>query len=60
MQQLVYVDKVKSTSSRGLSQITVSMKNNYGPEDLPQIWDEMRRKVTDIENTFPQESISPE
>ncbi len=59
VQQLVYVDKVKSTSSRGLSQITVSMKNNYGPEDLPQIWDEMRRKVTDIENTFPPGVYKP-
>lgn len=38
VQQLVYVDEVRSISSRGLSQITVSMKNNYGPDDLPQIW----------------------
>lgn len=39
IQQLTYVDEVNSISSRGgLSQITVTMKNNYGPDDLPQIW----------------------
>ncbi|MCL2912427.1 efflux RND transporter permease subunit [Shewanella corallii] len=53
VQQLVYVDKVTSISSRGLSQITVSMKNNYGPDDLPQIKDEMRRKVNDIQGNLP-------
>ncbi|GEA49692.1 multidrug transporter AcrB [Vibrio inusitatus NBRC 102082] len=53
IQQLTYVDEVNSISSRGLSQITVTMKNNYGPDDLPQIWDELRRKVTDLEGTLP-------
>ncbi|NQZ51752.1 MAG: efflux RND transporter permease subunit, partial [Moritella sp.] len=47
IQQLTYVDEVNSISSRGLSQITVTMKNKYGPDDLPQIWDELRRKVND-------------
>ncbi|MEZ9551318.1 efflux RND transporter permease subunit [Vibrio breoganii] len=53
IQQLSYVDEVNSISSRGLSQITVTMKNNYGPDDLPQIWDELRRKVTDLDGTLP-------
>ncbi|WP_064602888.1 efflux RND transporter permease subunit [Photobacterium sp. J15] len=54
IQQLPYVDEVNSISSRGLSQITVTMKNNYGPDDLPQIWDELRRKVNDL-----KPSLSP-
>ncbi|GLO61181.1 multidrug transporter AcrB [Vibrio sp. MACH09] len=53
IQQLVYVDEVNSISSRGLSQITVTMKNNYGPDDLPQIWDELRRKVNDLTAQLP-------
>ncbi|EPE2694616.1 efflux RND transporter permease subunit VmeI [Vibrio alginolyticus] len=53
IQQLTYVDEVNSISSRGLSQITVTMKNNYGPDDLPQIWDELRRKVNDLKGTLP-------
>ncbi|MCY9803230.1 efflux RND transporter permease subunit [Vibrio scophthalmi] len=53
IQQLMYVDEINSISSRGLSQITVTMKNNYGPDDLPQIWDELRRKVNDLKGTLP-------
>ncbi|MFM2611116.1 efflux RND transporter permease subunit VmeI [Vibrio campbellii] len=53
IQQLTYVDEVNSISSRGLSQITVTMKNNYGSDDLPQIWDELRRKVNDLKGSLP-------
>ncbi|TPA17002.1 AcrB/AcrD/AcrF family protein [Vibrio parahaemolyticus] len=53
IQQMTYVDEVNSISNRGLSQITVTMKNNYGPNDLPQIWDELRRKVNDLKVTLP-------
>jgi len=48
IQQLPYVDYIRSTSTFGLSQITVTMKRIYGPEILPQIWDELRRKVNDL------------
>lgn len=53
IQQLSYVDEVNSISSRGLSQISVTMKNSYGPDDLPQIWDELRRKVNDLVPQLP-------
>ncbi|WP_392339035.1 efflux RND transporter permease subunit [Moritella marina] len=59
IQQLTYVDEVNSISSRGLSQITVTMKNNYGPDDLPQIWDELRRKVNDIKPHLPPGVAEP-
>lgn len=59
IQQLTYVDEVNSISSRGLSQITVTMKNNYGPDDLPQIWDELRRKVNDIKSNLPPGVAEP-
>ena len=59
IQQLAYVDEVNSISSRGLSQITVTMKNNYGPDDLPQIWDELRRKVNDLEPNLPPGVAAP-
>ena len=53
IQQLPYVDYVTSISSTGLSQITVTMKKKYGPESLPQIWDELRRKIGDLQGRFP-------
>lgn len=53
IRQLPYVDHINSISSRGLTQITVSMKSHYDAEKLPQIWDEMRRKVNDLKPSLP-------
>ena len=53
VQQLPYVDYVSSISSTGLSQITVKIKNQYDSDELPQIWDELRRKVGDLQGRFP-------
>jgi len=56
---LPYVDEITSINSRGLSQITVTMKNIYGKEELPQIWDELRRKVNDLVPSLPPGVSSP-
>lgn len=53
IRQLPYIDKITSTSSDGMSQIMVSMKMDYGPDELPQIWDEMRRKINDLQPALP-------
>ncbi|EPA0529649.1 efflux RND transporter permease subunit [Vibrio alginolyticus] len=54
IRKLPYIDKITSTSSNGMSQITVSMEMDYGPDELPQIWDEMRRKINDLRPSLPQ------
>ena len=33
--------------------ITVTMKDKYGADDLPQVWDELRRKVGDVQGQLP-------
>jgi multidrug efflux pump subunit AcrB len=53
LQQLPYLDNITSTSSDGLSQIMVEMKSIYRKDDLAQIWDEMRRKINDMQGQFP-------
>lgn len=53
LQQLQYVDYIRSVSTNGLSQITVTMKRQYNSDDLPQIWDELRRKVNDLSPKLP-------
>ncbi|MCW8336450.1 efflux RND transporter permease subunit [Vibrio paucivorans] len=53
IRKLPYIDKITSTSSNGMSQIMVSMQMEYGPDELPQIWDEMRRKINDLSPTLP-------
>ncbi|MDF3931146.1 efflux RND transporter permease subunit [Pseudomonas citronellolis] len=58
IQQLPYIDKLTSISSAGLSQITVNVKSQYRAGELPQIWDELRRKVNDLAPQLPA-GVSP-
>jgi multidrug efflux pump subunit AcrB len=48
LQQLAALDKIKSTSSSGLSQITPTIKNTYSGAELQQVWDGLRRKIDDL------------
>jgi len=58
IRKLPYIKQITSTSSNGMSQIMVSMEMDYGPDELPQIWDEMRRKINDLRPSLPQELSS--
>ena len=53
LQQLGQVDWIESTSSRGMSSIKVHIRDQYDAESLPQVWDELRRKVTDVQLQLP-------
>ncbi|UJF17159.1 efflux RND transporter permease subunit [Vibrio sp. SS-MA-C1-2] len=46
--QLPYIKEVTSTSSRGLSQVSIEVESHFTAEVLPQIWDELRRKINDL------------
>ncbi|NCF72205.1 MAG: AcrB/AcrD/AcrF family protein [Gammaproteobacteria bacterium] len=54
VQQLGQLDRVTSKSDRGLSTLTVTIKNTYDGESLPQVWDELRRKINDAAANLPQ------
>jgi multidrug efflux pump subunit AcrB len=53
VQQLGQLMEVESRSVRGLSTVTVRIKKKYRRDDLPQIWDELRRKVGDAQDELP-------
>ena len=53
VQQMGQLDEVKSKSERGLSTLTVSIKANYDKTSLPQVWDELRRKIGDAQRSLP-------
>ncbi|MFC1835181.1 efflux RND transporter permease subunit [Thermodesulfobacteriota bacterium] len=53
IQQLGQLKKVTSLSRTGLSIITAEMKDKYDKDTLPQIWDELRRKVGDVQSQLP-------
>ena len=52
-QQLGQLKRVESRSSRGLSYVKVVIREQYDKNDLPQIWDELRRKVNDHQKDLP-------
>ncbi|HOD49760.1 MAG TPA: efflux RND transporter permease subunit [Candidatus Hydrogenedentes bacterium] len=52
-QQMGQVDEVTSRSEPGLSIVTVTIKNTYDKNELPQVWDELRRKVHDAQLLLP-------
>ncbi|MEH6467400.1 MAG: efflux RND transporter permease subunit, partial [Porticoccus sp.] len=52
-QNMGQLDLVESKSERGLSTITVTIKDKYDKELLPQVWDELRRKIGDAQRELP-------
>lgn len=53
VQEMGQLKKVESRSSRGLSLVQVTMKDKYDKNALPQVWDELRRKVNDAQRSLP-------
>lgn len=52
-QQLGQLKRVESTSMRGVSRVKVKIKDKYDKQSLPQVWDELRRKITDAQVNLP-------
>ncbi|WP_034618685.1 efflux RND transporter permease subunit [Oleidesulfovibrio alaskensis] len=59
IQQLGQLKRIESVSMPGMSIITVRIKDKYGPELLPQVWDELRRKVNDARAKLPPGAGDP-
>ncbi|MDJ0839518.1 MAG: efflux RND transporter permease subunit [Acidobacteriota bacterium] len=53
VQELGQLDLVESKSMRGLSIVNVTIKDKYDKTTLPQVWDELRRKVGDYQRQLP-------
>lgn len=53
VQQLGALDEVESISKPGLSIVTATIKDKYDKHTLPQVWDELRRKVNDTQMLLP-------
>ncbi|WP_421134137.1 efflux RND transporter permease subunit [Alteromonas sp. A079] len=59
IQQMSQLKKLKSTSSPGKSEITVEVKSNFDSNELPQIWDELRKRLRDVATSLPAGSGDP-
>lgn len=53
VQELGQIKRVESTSSRGVSSVKAVIKDEYDKKSLPQVWDELRRKVNDYQAQLP-------
>jgi multidrug efflux pump subunit AcrB len=53
VQQLGQLDRVESESSRGTSIVIARVKDQYHKEAIPQVWDELRRKINDVQPQLP-------
>ncbi|GAA4879043.1 efflux RND transporter permease subunit [Ferrimonas pelagia] len=60
LQRMEQIKHVITISSAGMSQIMVELKEEYGADDQPQIWDELRRKVNDTQSQLPPGSYPSE
>jgi len=52
-QQMGQLDYVKSESTRGQSLVSVNIKDRYDRHRIPQVWDELRRKIADVQPRLP-------
>jgi len=51
--QMPQVKHIYSVSREGLSYIKIDIKDQYWTKDLPQVWDELRRKINDTAPSLP-------
>ncbi|GLP95205.1 efflux RND transporter permease subunit [Paraferrimonas sedimenticola] len=60
VQQLGQLKRIKMSISRpGYSEVTVEFKDEYGPKDMPSIYDELRRKIADMKHKLPPGAQAP-
>ncbi|MQX35579.1 efflux RND transporter permease subunit [Roseospira navarrensis] len=59
IQQLAQLKEIRSVSKPGISEITAEIQDTYDGSELPQIWDELRRKVNDARAHLPDNARPP-
>jgi len=60
IQEMPQVKYIESFSREGMSLISVELKAQYWADTLPQVWDELRRKIRNIEHMLPPGAGRPE
>ncbi len=53
LQQLGQLDRVESESTRGRSVVSAIIKDKFDADAIPQVWDELRRKIGDVQAQLP-------
>ncbi|MCP3903168.1 MAG: efflux RND transporter permease subunit [Planctomycetes bacterium] len=59
LQELPQLDFVESWSRAGESLVNCEIKQEFWSDRLPQVWDEMRRKINDLRPSLPPGVMDP-
>ncbi|MEP4101514.1 efflux RND transporter permease subunit [Paraglaciecola sp.] len=59
LQKMPQLKRLVSTSKPGVSQIRVEVLSTYDTEELPQIWDELRKRLRDLNSSLPIGTSTP-
>ncbi|MDJ0950284.1 MAG: efflux RND transporter permease subunit [Alphaproteobacteria bacterium] len=53
LMEMAEIDYLESFSRAGMSLVEINIKEEFWSDRLPQVWDEMRRKMNDVEPELP-------
>jgi multidrug efflux pump subunit AcrB len=59
IQEMPQVKEIESFSRAGFSLISVEIIAAFGSDELPQIWDELRKKIRDVRTSLPPGAGQP-
>ena len=60
LQEMPQLDRLYSLSRAGVSIVRVDIKAVYWSPALPQVWDVLRKKIVDVESSFPPGVQTPQ
>ena len=53
VQQMSQLDEVRSESAPGISEVRVMVRDTINGPELPQVWDELRKRMRDVDPRLP-------
>ncbi|MDQ5927341.1 MAG: multidrug efflux pump, partial [Pseudomonadota bacterium] len=59
LQEVPYADKIQSYTKPGESFTLMMVKDNSPPKEIPNLWYQVRKKVSDMRHTLPQGVLGP-
>ncbi len=59
LQETPWLDHVRSFTRPGQSMIFVLLKDYTPPKDVPEVWYQVRKKISDVRQTLPKGALGP-
>ncbi len=59
LQETPYLDFIRSYSRTGESVVFIQLKDDTQPSEVPDVWYQVRKKISDIRHTLPEGVLGP-